>query len=370
MNLRARAQEIATKIVEATADHDFESFVIGFAREEAYDRERHEKRYRKLKIEVSAQLLRHWPQRRIHFLRPDVRIDVSEDLVVAVHSSPLFVAGRYRKLSRAIPSSRWVHHFCHGRGCESCGWSGNLCGPSVQEIVAAAVETQVGGRRTFFHALGREDTDARTLGQGRPFVLEVEQPRRRLCDLKRLALDVLRVGDGVTEVLALSLVGPRAVAQVKRSPAEKSYRAWIRLQGPAPGDAGERAAALAGASIDQLSPTRVMHRRGRDRSRRKGVIDSVWLGEVGGLYVWEVRAEAGTYIKELVSGDGGRTRPSLSETLGMEARCEALDVLEIHWQGPWERTPDPVPTVARVLLESSADDRGRTRPSSTALTEV
>ena len=70
--------------------------------------------------------------------------------------------------------------------------------------------------------------------------------------------------------------------------------------------------------------------------RVKYVKESHWLGEIGGSFVWEVRAESGTYIKELVSGDGERTRPSLTEVLGIPCTCVALDVLEIHWNPPWE----------------------------------
>ncbi len=79
-----------------------------------------------------------------------------------------------------------------------------------------------------------------------------------------------------------------------------------------------------------------MHRRGETTIRSKRVVESNWLGEIDGNVVWEVRAESGTYIKELVSGDDGRTRPSLAEILGTPATCVALDVVKIHWDGPWD----------------------------------
>lgn len=79
-----------------------------------------------------------------------------------------------------------------------------------------------------------------------------------------------------------------------------------------------------------------MHRRGRDTCRERRILESSWPGEVEGRPLWELQVESGTYVKELVSGDGGRTRPSLSAVLGVPCRCEALDVLEIHWRAPWE----------------------------------
>ncbi len=38
-------------------------------------------------------------------------------------------------------------------------------------------------------------------------------------------------------------------------------------------------------------------------------------------------------MKELISGDGGRTRPSVAGILGVAAECAELDVLAIHLDG-------------------------------------
>ena len=54
---------------------------------------------------------------------------------------------------------------------------------------------------------------------------------------------------------------------------------------------------------------------------------------VGNFAVLKVRAEAGTYIKELIHGDGGRTKPSLSEAYGEQLAVETLDVIWIHRNG-------------------------------------
>ena len=90
-------------------------------------------------------------------------------------------------------------------------------------------------------------------------------------------------------------------------------------------------------AIRQVTPHRVASRRGADAVRMKRVIASQWLGPFeGGGHLWEVRTESGTYVKELISGDGGRTAPSLAAVLGAPCRCAALDVLEVHWTPPWE----------------------------------
>lgn len=49
-----------------------------------------------------------------------------------------------------------------------------------------------------------------------------------------------------------------------------------------------------------------------------------------------IRAEAGTYIKEFVHGDLGRTKPSLGDRWaeGVHAEILALDVLEVDLEWP------------------------------------
>ena len=44
----------------------------------------------------------------------------------------------------------------------------------------------------------------------------------------------------------------------------------------------------------------------------------------------EITAEAGTYVKEFINGDGGRTKGSLSEVYGNNLDVLELDVIKIH----------------------------------------
>jgi tRNA pseudouridine synthase 10 len=328
------------RLVEALAaslrPFDFRTFVIGFERPAGYDRQAHEARFRRWKIEAGEALLREFPGAEVNFHRPDVRLDVDPELRVRAQVSPIFLAGRYWKLSREIPGSRWIHHSCRGRGCAPCSYTGNLCGPSIEELVSKPVLELTQGARTLFHALGREDTDARMLGSGRPFVLEVQRPVHRVFPLEEVKRRFTTEGQGLAEVFSLSLVDRSAVAAVKGAQAEKTYRAWVEASGPLPENARERANALGGIKVDQMSPRRVMQKKGLGTHRQKAILESLWLGDIDGRYAWEVRVESGTYVKELVSGDGGRTRPSLSDALGVPCACSALDVLEVHWSPPWE----------------------------------
>ncbi|EKU21499.1 hypothetical protein NGA_2120120, partial [Nannochloropsis gaditana CCMP526] len=55
---------------------------------------------------------------------------------------------------------------------------------------------------------------------------------------------------------------------------------------------------------------------------------------VGTYFTLHLRTSAGTYIKEFVHGDMGRTRPSVGDLLGgLEADLLALDVTGIVMEG-------------------------------------
>jgi tRNA pseudouridine synthase 10 len=336
-----RLEDIVDRILAAAAGRDFRTFVIGFARPEGYRRDEHEARYRALKVAAGDALVRLWPDRDVEFGRPDLRFKFDDDGRVSVQVAPLHIAGRYRKHSREIPATRWIHHRCGGRGCAVCNFTGNLCGPSIQEMVEAPVLGASGGAKTLFHGMGREDTDVRMLGRGRPFIIEVVDPVRRNLDLEAIAAEANKRAAGLAEIGRLFAVGPESVGAVKSSEPEKTYRAIVRTDAPPPADAAERAARLSGVEIRQVSPRRVADRRGSETLRRKRIVESRWLGPFEDGFLWEVRTQSGTYVKELVSGDEGRTAPSLSEVLGVPCRTRVLDVLEIHWDPPWEREPEP-----------------------------
>ena len=45
---------------------------------------------------------------------------------------------------------------------------------------------------------------------------------------------------------------------------------------------------------------------------------------------FKLKAQSGTYIKEMVTSDNGRTEPSVAKLLDLKCEVEWLDVLDIH----------------------------------------
>ncbi|WP_138004497.1 tRNA pseudouridine(54/55) synthase Pus10 [Halalkalirubrum salinum] len=281
----------------------------------------------------------------VDFTRPDVQftLDLDGDRVETTVNSA-FVYGRYRKLERDIPQTEWPCRECHASGrigqqvCTHCGGSGYLYEDSVEGYTAPIAEEVMDGTDSTFHGAGREDVDALMLGTGRPFVVEVEEPRRRRIDTDRLEQDINAFAEGAIEVEGLRLARYDMVERVKELDASKTYRAAVEF-----GDRVDENALTAaiddleGATIEQYTPQRVDHRRaGLTRTRQ--VFSATATREDDRHATVEIHGEGGLYIKELISGDDGRTEPSLAGLLGVEATVTALDVLSVEGEDePFER---------------------------------
>jgi len=86
-------------------------------------------------------------------------------------------------------------------------------------------------------------------------------------------------------------------------------------------------------TIDQTTPIRVLHRR--TLSVRKRVIHSAACERINEhFFVMDLSTQAGTYIKEFVHGDLGRTVPNVGCLLGCDADILQLDVREIDLDFP------------------------------------
>ncbi|MDY6780335.1 MAG: tRNA pseudouridine(54/55) synthase Pus10, partial [Halobacteria archaeon] len=172
----------------------------------------------------------------VGFDRPDVVavVDLTEE-AVDLQVNPLHVYGRYRKLERDVPQTEWPCRDCDGTGekggeeCDHCGGTGYMYEESVEELIRPAVLDAFGGDGMVFHGAGREDVDALMLGDGRPFVAEVKEPRKRTYDLERLASEVNESAKGKVEVGELKLVSPDMVERVKQLDASKRYRMTVEL---------------------------------------------------------------------------------------------------------------------------------------------
>ena len=247
---------------------------------------------------------------------------------VQVHS--VYFYGRYQKFERGIPQTHWDCRACRGRGCEKCNFTGAQYLDSVEELIGRPVIEMFDAENAVLHGAGREDIDARMVGTGRPFILEVVSPKKRSIDLAMLEAEINRTADGRVSVAIKRWADRAEVETLKSNKAHKKYRILVEVEGVLSADEFANALkSLNGVTIQQRTPERVAHRRA-DKIRERKVLDIGYAGEQDGKFIVEVLGEAGLYIKELISGDSGRTIPSLAEILKRKAHVTSLDVTQVE----------------------------------------
>ena len=249
---------------------------------------------------------------------------------VTLDISPVFIAGRYTKYSREIPQTIWPCRVCHGKGCDHCHGEGKMYPTSVQEIIGDIALEMAQGQEHFFHGMGREDIDACMLGDGRPFVLEISQPRKRYIDLDELERRANQTD--MAGYNSLRFVQREAVERYKAAASDKIYRVHVKAEGKVNKEELVKVAlSFKDVSIDQRTPRRVEHRRA-DLVRKRKIhwCQAEWISDDS--FDLELETDSGTYVKEFVSGDEGRSVPSFSERLGIQCKVETLDVLAIKFE--------------------------------------
>ncbi len=246
------------------------------------------------------------------FDTPDltVLLDFENDRI-EIELRPVYVYGRYRKLTRGIPQTDWPE----------MGYSN-----SVEEIISSPARSLSRSESSVFHGGGREDVDVLCLGGGRPFVVELREPRIRSLDLNDLKEETKKSED--LEIRNLRIVAKGAVEAIKSAKPDKIYRALVDSEVEIGADDFAEGLRKIQGRIFQRTPTRVAHRRS-DLVRVRRVFGA--SGRRAGdrnyeVYLW---AESGLYIKELITSEGHRSLPSLSGNLGCDLTVGELDVADV-----------------------------------------
>lgn len=247
---------------------------------------------------------------------------------VHIQINPLFIEGRYRKLVRGIPQTKWPCRECRGKGCERCNFTGKMYSETVEELISAPALKMAHANDSKFHGAGREDIDVRMLGNGRPFVLEIKEPHRRVLDLEKLTEIINEHATNKVEVQDLKYSIRSRKAEIKMSSPDtyKIYQAHVELKDGINEEDLKKLESL--KIIKQRTPTRVSHRRA-DKIRIREVMDIKAEIIDSNNIILIIKGQGGLYIKELISGDEKRTQPNVSQVLKTSALCVELDVLEV-----------------------------------------
>lgn len=341
-NLFEEIDEFVSIITDEMQNYEFDTFLVG-SRIDPEFQEVEESLWAELDISTSepikTEINREIGKRvfdqidaEVDLERPDLKaiIDTRFDSL-DIELAPLFFYGRYRKLSQEIPQTYWPCKKCRGVGCERCDGTGKMYQTSVEEIIGEPLLLMTKGDEFTLHGMGREDIDVKMLGHGRPFVMEITDPIKRDIDIERWVSKVNE--DERVGIDSVKKTDKDKVVEIKEARSEKTYRVYISLGAEVGrGKFKKGMKGLRGAKLSQRTPNRVKHRRA-DKVRERKITDIELEKLDGKKAVIALRCEAGTYVKEFINGDEGRTDPSLSDVLGVDCTTEALEVIDVHYEG-------------------------------------
>ncbi|KAG4080694.1 hypothetical protein HA402_013224 [Bradysia odoriphaga] len=248
---------------------------------------------------------------------------------ITVSGPTIFVAGRYRKLTRSLSQTPWI---LHGK---------RMMEESVSEIIVEHFAEFFGipADKVIFSSSGREDVDVRCLGKGRPFVLEIPDSHKTILP-KSIAGNIEKLVEKSQKVSIrdIQLVKREELIHIKQGEENKKkmYRALCVTE-PVTVDLLNKLNITDEFTIEQMTPIRVLHRRPwRNRQRTVYEVKASITKDDPRIIILDVTTQAGTYIKELVHGEFGRTNPSIRSIIDQWIDIVALDVMRIDLDWPPE----------------------------------
>jgi tRNA pseudouridine synthase 10 len=332
--------DLANRLVNQLKDYEYTTFLVGVElpteveeREDEFKAEFEIKHGESMRNSFSREVGKRIAEatgKQTDFKTPDV-VALCNPFTgqVSLRVNPLHIAGRYRKTQRGIPQSKWLCSKCRGRGCERCKWTGKMYSESVEEFIGDPVRELTMGEAVALHGAGREDVDARMLGRGRPFVIEVKKPKRRFLDLRELTRTINGRAKGKVRVSSMRFANKESVRRLKNDAAEKEYRVIVEFEKPVEDESlALLEKSLVNAVVKQQTPQRVLHRRA-NLIREKHIYEAMIKRLSPYRIELKLRCQGGLYIKELVTGDNGRTKPSIADITGVRAVPLNLDVLSV-----------------------------------------
>ncbi|KAG8192038.1 hypothetical protein JTE90_025304 [Oedothorax gibbosus] len=238
--------------------------------------------------------------------------------------SPLYLGGRYNKYSRELSQTPWVVD--GERRMES----------SVSELITDVVQKHILADKIVFSSSGREDVDVKMLGNGRPFVLELLNPRRLEWSTEEMEAIENEINKSTTDIAVrhLQVITKLDTALLKEGEEQKrkTYSALCFVEKTLTEEDIAKLESIKDLVLYQKTPIRVLHRR--TLSTREKLLHSVQAKMVGDhQLLLKIETQAGTYVKEFAHSDFGRTVPNLGTLLNTTADILELDVesIELEW---------------------------------------
>ena len=237
---------------------------------------------------------------------------------IEISPIPLYLSGNYIKLSREIGQNHFDRIFNISSVDEEIKkfFSKIFCNSEKNDYT--------------FNAAGREDRNVRMLNSGRKFIYEIFNVKKKFGkDFEKLN-EEFNKESSLVKIKDLKLSNKGEYNKLKKEDTDKikKYIAVVYISKKI--EKNEINNLIKDKlNLKQITPIRVLHQRSL-KEREKQIISLKEIEKINEhFYTIQIIASAGTYIKEFINGDLGRTFPNLGSLLNCECDILQLDVEDI-----------------------------------------
>jgi tRNA pseudouridine synthase 10 len=271
-------------------------------------------------------------KKRIDILHPDLTINLqfqkNTSLEINTKMRPLIMLGRYIKKNRGIPQ-RSVGE--HNSGNEVCIQSKpyhivsqtprqasvirTLEDASIQSIISKEILRITKGEALKFSWIGSEDENSLVLGSGRPFFVQIRNPKTIHLNQKTLRFQEYGLFVNIEEFFE----------RLPEQPVQFIAKTRIVIQ------ASRQIGKEGGLKIKSLANSIVVFQNQKNKSRSSAKrIYSIDIVKINNkIFELDVIADGGLAIKQFVEGRE-YISPNISAVANLQCKCLLFDILDIR----------------------------------------
>jgi tRNA pseudouridine synthase 10 len=271
-------------------------------------------------------------KKRIDILHPDLTINLqfqkNTSLEINTKMRPLIMLGRYIKKNRGIPQRSGGEH---NSGNEVCIQSKpyhivsqtprqasvirTLEDASIQSIISKEILRITKGEALKFSWIGSEDENSLVLGSGRPFFVQIRNPKTIHLNLKTLRFQEYGLFVNIEEFFE----------RLPEQPVQFIAKTRIVIQ------ASRQIGKEGGLKIKSLANSIVVFQNQKNKSRSSAKrIYSIDIVKINNkIFELDVIADGGLAIKQFVEGRE-YISPNISAVANLQCKCLLFDILDIR----------------------------------------
>lgn len=271
-------------------------------------------------------------KKRIDILHPDLTINLqfqkNTSLEINTKMRPLIILGRYIKKNRGIPQRSGGEH---NSGNEVCIQSEpyrivsqtprqasvirTLEDASIQSIMSKEILRITKGEALKFSWIGSEDENSLVLGSGRPFFVQIRNPKTIHLNQKTLRFQEYGLFVNIEEFFE----------RLPEQPVQFIAKTRIVIQ------ASRQIGKEGGLKIKSLANSIVVFQNQKNKSRSSAKrIYSIDIVKINNkIFELDVIADGGLAIKQFVEGRE-YISPNISAVANLQCKCLLFDILDIR----------------------------------------